>query len=217
MKKRWIIVFALVFFALALLALAPASLIDARLRAASGESLRLDDAAGTLWRGRGRLVAALPEGPLVLVERLFWEIEWSALLHARLAFRLSADADQTAHLALGVDTITLSSLRLRLPAAVLALSPKLAASRPAGEIALEVPQLEWRNAESRGQGQVIWEHARLALPGGGLRDLGRLVFELKAEGDHLSLESAKGSPVALHFELSRRAGQGIEWQRGLNP
>ncbi|HEX8010151.1 MAG TPA: type II secretion system protein N [Casimicrobiaceae bacterium] len=77
--------------ALALVITAPASLLDARLAALSGDRVRIADAEGTLWNGSGVLVL-LPDGtrrPLV------WHIAAWPLLRGEVRGTIAGQGDPT--------------------------------------------------------------------------------------------------------------------------
>lgn len=218
MKLRWFIFFGLLFIVLAAVATAPASLLDQQLRKAGSAHLALEGAEGTLWRGRGRLVALLPDGPLTLIDRLQWQMDYSALFGGAIAYRFGTEETaEAARLRLTPHAIALDAVHLRLPAAVLALIPELATSQTLGELTIDLPHLDWNVGSSNGQGQMIWDHARVIAPDGNARDLARPAFELRAEGNRVAIKSAPGSALKAEIELARSDTGSMEWRAKLNP
>jgi hypothetical protein len=113
---------------LALVATAPAWLVDHAVREATGGMLRVDQASGTLWQGRGDLASA--EGKIA--PRLQWSLQGAAALSGRVrgsvwqegvseaaapsAFEASPSSQSVEQLRLRLNAGALSSLPVRLPA-----------------------------------------------------------------------------------------------------
>ena len=84
--RRAVVLFAMLALAVAIAAawLAPATLLDTRIAGATGGMVRLADTAGTLWNGRGSLVAKTTRIPIA------WRVDCWPLLRGMLRVRLAS-------------------------------------------------------------------------------------------------------------------------------
>src|SRR6478609_12247764 len=96
---------------------APATLLDRRIDGASGGVLRLADARGTVWAGRGTLADARGRWRLPLG----WRSDPVALLAGRLAVTLvpTAPDEPRGRVTIGEQELGATDLELRLPAGVI--------------------------------------------------------------------------------------------------
>ena len=174
-------------YAIALAATAPATLVDARLQAASDGRLRLADAQGTLWSGTGQLELRDARGHRGLGEPVAWRFAPAALLRARFAYEVAlASASRPFPVTLSWSRIELADADIGLPAAALGhLLPKLATLGLKGELALQVPRLSLGRGATRGSATMQWRGAGSALsPVSPLGD-----YELRISGDGPSVRT----------------------------
>jgi len=177
----WLFVVAIV----AMLALAPATWADRRIAGMSDGKIRINDARGTVWRGRGalgdsrgtwRIPVAWRIAPLALVRGVL-DIEFDAP---------PAGGGPRGRIEAGNGWIDLHNVELRVPAAALrALAPAALPAEAGGEWLLN--SAAFRYGESRPEGVIDlrWERARLASNGSAL-DLGTLTVHLVPQGVELA-------------------------------
>jgi general secretion pathway protein N len=173
---------ALVLALVALAALAPASLVDARLAALTGGRLRLADADGTVWRGRGFLADAQGSWRVPVA----WRADPLALARGALAWRFDpagADGGPRGEVTLREGGVELHGLALRIPAAALRMLPGTTPG-PAigGEFVIDAPRLVAGSGAGEGAVDVRWERARLVWQGA-LLDLGTVRARMTPSGD----------------------------------
>ena len=154
---------ALILLLLAALAIfAPASLLDARLDAATQGHVRLADAAGTVWKGRGLVTNAQHAWSLPVS----WEVDPLALVRGDRAIRLQAPSGgdlPRGDIAWRNATLTLDGVAFALPAA--ALNGTMAPGETmavGGTLALDAPHLRWDGQEGDGTATLRWSGARVA-------------------------------------------------------
>jgi general secretion pathway protein N len=203
--------FAFVAFALVLAvaaaALAPATLVDAQVARASDGALRIADARGTLWRGRGMLTT--PEARWQLP--LHWQLAPLALVQGTVQATLG-DTDASAYDASGAlevdrSRVAVDALTARLPAAVANVAGPLAAIA-GGEVTLRAPRLVATDRTFDGSVVAEWRNARLAVNGQPLLALGTVTTNLTGRGDALSGPvNARGGDVEVDGTLALRAGR----------
>lgn len=143
---------------------APATLLDRRIEQATGGVVRLADARGTVWSGRGTLADARGRWRIPLG----WRSDPVALLTGRLAVTLvPASADEPRGVVtVGEQELGASDLAVRLPAGVF---ESVWAGNPAprfdGRLVVTTPS--WRRIGTRIDGALDarWENARVSLGG----------------------------------------------------
>ena len=166
-----------------LLANAPASLLDLGLAAVSGNVARLSHSEGTLWHGRGIVVAydtaglhATPWLPLA------WHVNLTGLLRGELSWSSDEGSAARGELSLGPGGFRLHDVALRAPAAVVfpMFPESLAHVGWGGDVALQTS--DWRCSPAGNCEGVLllqWRGASSALlPGQRLGD-----YEIRASGD----------------------------------
>lgn len=189
--------------------LAPAALVDARLAQVTADAVRLLDAQGTIWHGRGTLTAAASRVPIA------WDLDFWPLLQGVARVRLiPRDGAPTPRgtLALRSEGIAFSDVDLTIPAPMLAALAGQAANAPiAGEIRAQAEALDLTPRSSRGNATLAWRAARVAgLPGLPSLDLGNLQSLVTARGDSVAGPvTNEGGDVAIRGEWSIRAGDGL--------
>lgn len=207
--------FKLALFILVVLVLvvinAPASLLDFGLLTVSGNVLRLSDSQGSLWHGRGVLVArdangrdALPLMPLA------WRFKPLALLHGELLWASAPGSGLRGEWAFDRAGFRLRDIAAQAPAAIVfpIFSQTLTHVGWSGDLAMQAS--DWRcRMESSCEGVVLlqWRNASSALlPGQRLGD-----YEIRLNGDgkrlRIEVQTLKGE-----IRLSGKgtlAGQGL--------
>lgn len=166
-----------------IVAKAPASLLDLGLAAASGNTLRLAGSRGSLWHGRGMLVARSADGlkasPWLA---LAWRFRPSGLLRGELRWLGGEDSGLRGELAFGPAGWRLQGLTVQAPAAiVLPMFPgALAHAGWSGDLAIQAA--DWRcgwQGDCAGDLSLFWSGASTALlPGQRLGD-----YTIRCSGD----------------------------------
>jgi hypothetical protein len=159
-------VVVLVAFTLVLLAavalFAPAALLDARLDSSTQGHLRLANATGTVWNGRGVVTDAqrtwsLPVG---------WKVDPLAILRGdRLLTLQAAEGGDLPRgdIAWRDGTLTVNGVAFTLPAT--AMNGMLAAADAmavGGNVAFDAPRMSWSSNGGDGAATARWSGARLA-------------------------------------------------------
>ena len=185
--KIIVLVLAVVAIAVtAIAAFAPASLADARLASLSNGTLRLAEARGTLWQGRGLL--ASPDGRWRIP--IEWQLKPQALFAgvASIELRMPEKAPYgvSGLLALDEHRTVAERLRLRSPASVIASIPGSMVLDAGGDLELRSDALALgldAQSQSSGVATVQWRNARIATSGVASIDLGTLTSQLSAGGN----------------------------------
>ena len=209
--KRWqwwatgIIAYVFIF-----LAIAPATLVDLIAQRASGGTLRVAAAHGTMWAGAGELQALDPNHQAVVSRKFAWRISPASVLFGRLVCEIALDSGATRFpVTLTPGRIELANADLALPAAILAIAePKLAPFEFGGELQVHIIDLSIARARWDANATVIWRAARVGH--GSMPPLGD--YELRiapaANGASIQLRTL-GGPLELQ-------GSGA-WPHGARP
>ena len=184
MRRALLIVAILAGLAAAVVAFAPATLAAAWIARASHDAIALAGAEGTIWRGRGTLVAG-GEGRLPLA----WSVDPWPLIRGEVEISL-APFDATAPLPHGEivmhdRTLAVRGLDVALPVEMLQQVASGTGIRPTGEARVTSPSLDWSRDSVRGAMQIGWRDARLSAGPGAAIDLGTLSAKLTGEGTDL--------------------------------
>jgi hypothetical protein len=185
MRRPFAYLAAAVAMAGVVAATAPASLAGVVLARISGGTLSLAAADGTVWRGRGVLMAAS-----TLRIPVAWSMEPWPLLRGELRLRIAApDATgiaPSAAIAARQDAVGVRELDVNLPAEIVeALGPR-SGIRPGGTVRVTSPALDWTPGQFAGSARIDWQDARLALSEDSAIGLGNVNATLTAAGDRLS-------------------------------
>jgi hypothetical protein len=205
MRRTLLILAAFAVFAAAVAAFAPAALVGAPLERITGGMLGLAEAEGTIWRGRGTLVASR-EARLPLA----WSIDPWPLLRGELRLSLFPyDANGTSprgEIALRDGTVALRSLDVALPADVLRAAASGTLLGAAGWVRVTSSALDWAPTGSRGEVEIVWRDARIAPGNGDAIALGSVTAVLSATGDRLTGSVAnEGGDLDVRGNVSLRS------------
>jgi hypothetical protein len=189
----------------AIVALAPATLLDAPLAAATKQHLRLADATGPWWRGRGAIASA--DGTVRIPVR--WNVDGAAILRGRLGVTIEGgdDAEARAALTIAAASLEVRELRVRVPAAMLvALEPRLKPLTLGGSIEIDAPSLSAAGDAVSGTLHAAWTNARI-VTAEAIIDVGtvKLAANLSAHPATATISNA-GGDVAVAGTIVGRAG-----------
>jgi len=175
----------LVVAIVALAAFAPATLADRRIAALTAGRLRISDADGTLWHGRGYVSDARGAWRVPIS----WTLAPAALLRGAVAVHFEPLADgggPRGSVTLHEGAIELRDVSLTVPAAA---APRtLTDATPielAGDIVIATPALRYDTVGSDGALDLRWERARLAW-NDAMLDLGTVTARLVPRGRALA-------------------------------
>ena len=161
-----------------LVASVPASFVAATLERETHGAVRLEAAEGTLWSGTANV--AFP----VSVEHVQWRWRPASLAAARLGFDIHVmerDLKAAGEVARSLRGWEAHALIVGGAAQRVAqLSPLLAAWRPEGAVAIDVPRLAWTPASLEGSARIEWRGAAISLSD--VKPLGAYRAELNASG-----------------------------------
>jgi general secretion pathway protein N len=214
-RHRWPLLAAIgvALYAGFLLASAPAASMAWGLERLTQGAASLQQAHGSLWRGRAAALVVKREGGApVQLRGLSWELLPSQLFFGRLAAALTLEDDRVR----GAATVDWRPHRLRVAnaaftvsaAAIPAFFPAAQLARPAGEVKLRTAALTWSKGAVGGQAQIDWDDASSALSA--VKPLGTYRVLLKGEGHgaQLELRTLKGA-----LQIEGRGG----WAAGSEP
>ena len=162
MRRALAILISLVAFAAVVIAFAPASLVGVALERASGGTVALAAADGTLWHGHGTMTS----GRAVRVP-VAWLIEPWPLLKGELRLHLLPPnaAGQSPHgdIVARRDTVTLRDVDVTLPANIAEGMAPRPGVRVSGDVRVATPSLDWTPATFAGGARIDWRDAQLGL------------------------------------------------------
>ena len=162
MKKFPVLVAVTLLLIAAIAYFMPAALLDARLDAVTQGQLRVADAAGTVWNGRGVVTGERRTWSLPIS----WKVDpWSlARGDAVIALRDADGVDlPRATLAWRNGVLTLDGIAFTLPAA--AFDGAVAASNVValgGDVVFDAPHFSWNGNAGDGAASARWTGARIA-------------------------------------------------------
>lgn len=163
----------------------PASLLDARLAAATDGRWRLASAKGSLWQGSGQLMYAGSQGEVLPMSTLAWR--WQPAALRSLAMQWDIDADgQTGSLQLKAAGVALHNLQLQLPVAALTgFSSKWHSARLGGQLQLQLGQMAWQAGRVEGQAALAWVAA--SSPLSRIQPFGSYALDVQGQGEQVQL------------------------------
>jgi hypothetical protein len=171
MKLAAVLLFAFGCLVAALAVFAPATLVDRRLAHATAGKLRLADASGTVWQGRG----IVTDGGGRFGIPVAWRASRAALLRGGVRVELqpaAGAATPTGLVELASDAVSLRNAAVETPVHALASAlPSRGVPVLGGTVTLSAPAFAWSNGAGSGTMDVRWRGARLVV-GGVVADLG---------------------------------------------
>jgi general secretion pathway protein N len=185
LKLAATLLFAFGCFIAALAAFLPATLVDRRLAAASNGKLRLADAAGTLWNGRGNVSDAagtwrVPVG---------WTISKRSVVrgvHELVLRPIDGASSPQGAVVVVEDGIALSNVVLEIPAAALqSAMPAKGLAVTGGTLAVSSAAFAWNAAGGTGTLAAQWRNARLVVADTAA-DLGTIDLAVTPQGAALN-------------------------------
>jgi general secretion pathway protein N len=197
-------VLAAVAYLVFLVATLPAAWFGYALERASGGAIGLGDPGGTVWKGRGALVARSGGG-----FRRIADIEWRCnpltIFAGRLGVALSGaapGASLRASVSFGWSSVRLQNVEASLPASLVESAvPASALFKPEGQVRAVADSLELGPAAVRGAATLEWAGAGVS----GVSRLGDYRLQINGSGERAALQLA-----TLRGDL-RLNGQG-EWR-----
>lgn len=184
-------------YAAALVAFAPATLIDARLQAASDGRIRLAGAQGSLWSGTGWIELRDAQGASGVAKHLAWRVLPSSLARGQLLAEVELDEAKPFAVAISPSRIEIADALIDLPAAALGVGvPRLAALRLTGQVHVDIPHLSLTQGRMEGDATLQWRGAGSALTA--ISPLGAYEVRFKGAGPelHAALRTLEG-PLQL--------------------
>lgn len=202
MRRALIILIVVVAFAAVTVAIAPASLAGVALERASGGTVALADADGTLWRGRGTITAAR-----ALRVPVVWSIEPWALVRGELRLRVSppnaAAVSPRAEIVARRDAVAMREVDVTIPADVVRVLAPRSGIRIAGDVHVSATSLDWTPATYAGGVRIDWQDAQFAIGNDAGIGLGTVSANLAAASDRLTGPVTNdGGAFELHGTLS---------------
>jgi general secretion pathway protein N len=152
-------------YVLFLVVLAPATLLDGGLQNATGGTLRLAQAHGTLWSGNGRLEVRDKNGQGGVGKDLSWTLQPRALWRGRLDFEVAVDhATGRFPVRISASGIEMSNADFSLPASALGMAvPRIAPLGPRGDLIFHVAKFSAAGDKVSADAVVTWKDAGSAL------------------------------------------------------
>ena len=152
-------------YVLFLVVLAPATLLDAGLRHATDGRLRLAQAHGTLWSGRGRLEIVNAAATGSVGKELAWTLQPRGLWGGRLDYEVAIDhATSRFPLHLSLRGIELANVDFSLPASALGVAvPRIAPLGPRGDLVWHIAKFSRAGDDLAVEASMIWQGASSAL------------------------------------------------------
>lgn len=200
------VVLAVTLLLVAVILLAPAAWLDRPLAMRTHERVRLADAQGFWWHGRGVVTTADGRARVPIA----WRVATAPLFSGVLALELVGDGDgasPSGSLSVRRDLLDARNLRLRVPAASVApLVPALQAFALGGDLLLQAPSIALRGGGGTGTFDATWQRARVVIGDVGL-DLGTVTMSAAPAGDAFAGTIRNtGGDVAIAGTIDGRAG-----------
>ena len=205
MRGAWLALVGTIVLAVAVIAFAPAAVLDRPLAARTADRLRLIEASGFWWKGRGAIATADGAARVPLA----WRIEPASLARGALAIRLVEDGGATP-----IGTITVQrgdvvvrALHLWMPAALIgAFDPRLRYVALGGGVTVDAPSFTARGTAYSGTLDATWHDARVAV-GDAVLSLGAVSLAAVPAAEGLTGTIGNtGGEVTIDGTLAGRAG-----------
>jgi hypothetical protein len=153
-------------------------LVDAPIAGSTQQRLRLIDATGVWWHGRGVLATA--DGTQRLP--IDWQLDGGALARGSIVVRIGRgdDAPIAGTLTLRSAGFDVANLRARMPASIVAaLDPRLQTLTLGGSVNVDAPSLSAAGDRIAGDVDATWTRARV-VAGDAVLDLGSVAMKSSA-------------------------------------
>ncbi len=203
----------ILFSLLAAAILWPATALTPWLKRASNGHWQLAGAEGSLWNGRGTLLARSGEAaPWRIAQSIQWQMRWSELFSGRLAADIAFEQGN-ALIAVAPGGVSLERFDVSLPApAVVVLLPgALGRYNWAGSLRARGNSFfcAWNSRSCNGEIELLWNDAAVAeVPGS---KLGDYRFRLVGEGQALRVDLATLSGRLQIHGSGEIAGNGLSF------
>ncbi|HEY6240266.1 MAG TPA: type II secretion system protein N [Burkholderiales bacterium] len=169
----------------------PAAWLGSALERASGGTLALGDASGTVWNGRGAL-ALRSGGAYRRIAELEWRCNPLWILTGRLNVALSGRAPEAqlrANASFGFGNVRVRDVEVSAPASFLETTVvAVAFAKPDGQLHIAADSVEAGKDGVRGAASVEWTDA--GLSGFSARRLGDYRLQITGNGDRAELKLA---------------------------
>ncbi|HVE50697.1 MAG TPA: type II secretion system protein N [Casimicrobiaceae bacterium] len=198
MRSLVVVLLGAVIFAAATTFFAPASLLDQRVARASDGRVRIANASGTLWHGRGVVVAARGQVRLPIE----WQLDKVALVRGIVDIALLQDRTTNApraHLRVNGERVEVRDIDVTIPAAALG-------ERVSGKVNIASDAIAIARGRASGALSIEWRHAKFEPNPQQVIDLGDVDVRLKDSGSGMAgpLE-ARGGPILAHGTVTLTA------------
>lgn len=163
MNIAGVIVVGIVAFLAALVAFMPATLVDRQLAAATAGKVRLADASGTVWSGRGVLTVPASTTQMPLAFSITKE-DVARGMHRVALQPVDGRASPSGTVEVAGDGVRVRDLVVELPAATLAAAmPARGLAAFGGTIAIAAAIFDWTPSAKDGSVNARWRNARVVV------------------------------------------------------
>jgi general secretion pathway protein N len=161
MRRRTLLLIALGFYAVILVVEAPATLVDAALRRVGNERLRLVQAQGSVWSGKGILEIRSAGATEALARPISWRVQPASLWRGQLVCEVRLDpASPPITVAASPTRVQIDGAEIDLPADALALAePRLKPLKLKGDIQIRLDGFSLARNSVNGGLVVLWQSA----------------------------------------------------------
>ena len=179
------VLFILVVVVVAFVALAPATWADRRLANATDGRLRISDAEGTVWRGRGEL----SDGRGAWRMPVAWHVAPSSVARGAIEVELDSTGDLNGArggVTVADGTVALRAFTMRVPASTIrSFIPSVLPVQAGGEWIVEAPSFRYGGGATEGALDIRWDRARIAI-GTATLDIGNVRLRMRPQGGQLA-------------------------------
>ena len=185
MKTAAIVVLVIAVAIATVVAFLPASLVDGRIASATQGKVRLADATGTVWDGRGVLTDAAGTWRMPLG----WTISKADVLrgtHAVVLHPVDGATSPAGRVEVVDNGVRVRDLRVEMPAqALVGALPMRPMPAFGGTIAIAASDLAWNDKAKTGALEAHWRGARVAA-GDNVADLGTVDFAASPQDSRIA-------------------------------
>jgi len=212
--KRTFAFLFLCAFLLTLLATAPASLLDSYLRHATQGRMVLANASGTVWQGAAMPAVRQPQGNLVALQTLHWQLAVWPLFSGKIRLHLQWDelpASSATDVNISYRQIEFQHLFIPLPAKLLSeASSLLKPLEFRGQMQIQAEHLLVSRQGVDGAAVVDWQQAGSALSS--INPLGNYRLALNGAGERVTIGlSTTSGALLLQGQGGWSAARGLDF------